>query len=79
LLSVYQIFNGVFVGKIPGLLAHISGPFAALVNFVVAIHAQRGHQVVVGFNSSPFAAAPVRVRRLDALAAAAQLAIQTGH
>jgi hypothetical protein len=51
----------------------------ALVNVVVAIHTKRGHQVVVGLDASALAAAPITVRGLNKMAAAAQLAIQAGH
>ena len=45
----------------------------------MAIHAKRGNQIVIGLDPSTFAAAPIGVRGLDKMAAAAQLAIQAGH
>ena len=76
---VYQLVNGPAVRQLPGGLPFGSGSTSALVDGLVAHHAKRRHQVIVGLDASAFAAAPVGVGCLDDFLASAELAVKAGH
>jgi len=56
------------MGYFPSQLSFGLRPFRALVNVVMATHAQCSRQIVIGLYATAFAATPICVCRLDAYA-----------
>jgi ABC-type uncharacterized transport system YnjBCD substrate-binding protein len=60
-------------------LAFSAAQILALVNFVVTPQAQRRYQIVISFDPTALAAAPVCVRRLHHIATSTGLTIKACH
>jgi ActR/RegA family two-component response regulator len=67
------------MGILPFLLTFFFIEGIPLVNLIMAFQAQSRHQIVISFNSSTFAAAPICVGCLHYIARPAGLAVKPRH
>lgn len=63
----------------PLFLPFFLGQILALIDFIVAGHAQRSYQIVVSLDASSLASAPVAMSRLDVMRTPTRLAIKAGN